>query len=96
MRTIICKDSKMYPFKLEKWGRVKSIKWDVYGRPYFRVKNSRVYMDDVLSMTYPYFYDDEDGRLGYISGYYYITYFMSVYVEVLNDGESVQLWTEVK
>lgn len=92
MKTVTCKDSKLYGFKLERWGRVKSIFEDAFGRSYFRVKNKTVYLQDIMQMSYPYFYDNEDGKTGYITGYYSITYFFTVYVEILDDGYSVQLW----
>ena len=95
MKTIKCKDSGMYGFKLEKLGRVKRIFWDKHDRAYYNRGNMRTYLDNVESLIYPYLYEDEQGRLGCISGYEYIGAFSLIYVEILDDGEAVQLWTEI-
>ena len=42
-----------------------------------------------------YFYEDEQGKDGVISGWEYIGAYSPLYVEILDDGESVQLWEEV-
>ena len=55
----------------------------------------RTYLDTVERLSYPYFYEDDNGNLGYISGYEYIGAFSPIYVEILYDGDSVQLWEEV-
>ena len=95
MKEIKCKDSNMYSFRLCKVGRVKRIFWDNRGRAYYRRGNMRTYLDTVEKLTYPYFYEDERGTEGYISGFEYIGAYSPLYVEILDDGESVQLWEEV-
>lgn len=95
MTTIKCKDAGMYGFKLKKSGRVKRIFWDKHGRAYYNRGNMRTYLDTVERLQYPYFYEDKQGKDGYISGYEYIGSCSPIYVEILDEGESVQLWTEV-
>ena len=95
MTVIKCKDQNLYPFKLKKCGRVKRIFGDQRGLAYYRRGNMRIYLDTVERLTYPYFYEDEQGKDGYISGWEYIGAYSPLYVEILDDGESVQLWEEV-
>ncbi len=95
MVVIKCKDQNLYPFKLKKYGRVKSIFWDNRGLAYYLRGNMRTYLDTVERLTYPYFYENVDGKYGYISGWEYIGAYSPLYVEILNDGESVQLWEVV-
>ena len=95
MTIIKCKDQKMYPFRLKKCGRVKRIFWDNRGLAYYRRGNMRTYLDTVERLTYPYFYEDEQGKDVTISGWEYIGAYSPLYVEILEDGESVQLWEEV-
>ena len=95
MKVIKCKNGGMYGFKLEKLGRVKRIFWDKNGRPYYNRGHMRTYLDDVMQLDYPYFYEDEHGKDGYISGFEYIGAFPHIYIEILEDEEAVQLWTEI-
>ena len=96
MNTITCNDSNMYPFKLRKLGRIKKIFWDYKTeRSYYMRGNMRTYLDTVEKMPYPYFYYDVDGKLGHISGWEYIGAYSPIYVEILPDCETVQLWQEV-
>ena len=95
MKIIKCKDSEMYPFRLKKCGRIKRIFWDHNGRAYYRRGSMRTYLDTVEKLVYPYFYDDDDGKFGYIIGWEYIGAYSPLYVEILDNGENVQLWEEV-
>ena len=92
---IKCNDQKMYPFRLKKCCRVKKIFWDQRGLAYYRRGNMRTYLDTVERLTYPYFYEDGQGKDGVIFGFEYIGAYNPLYVEILDDGESVQLWEEV-
>ncbi len=91
---IKCRDEKMYSFKLKKCGRVKRIFYDQRGRAYYNRGNMRTYLDTVERLSYPYFYEDEHGKDGVISGWEYIGAYGCLYVEILDDGEAVQLWEE--
>lgn len=95
MVVIKCKDENLYPFRLKKCGRVKRIFWDQRGLAYYRRGNMRTYLDTVERLSYPYFYEDESGKDQYISGWEDIGAYSPLYVEILDDGESVQLWEEV-
>ena len=92
---IRCKDQRMYPFRLKKFGRVKRIFGDQRGLAYYRRGNMRTYLVTVERLPYPYFYEDEQGKDGVISGCEYIGAWSPLYVEILDDGEHVQLWEEV-
>ena len=94
MTVIKCKDQNLYPFRLKKYGRVKRIFWDQRGLAYYRRGNMRTYIDTVERLSYPYFYEDEHGKDGFISGWEYIGAFGCLYVEILEGGEAVQLWEE--
>lgn len=71
----------------EKCGRVKRIFWDNRGLAYYRRGNMRTYLDTVERLTYPYFYEDEQGKDVTISGWEYIGAYSPLYVEILEDGE---------
>ena len=92
---IKCKDQNLYPFRLKKCGRVKRIFWDQRGLAYYRRGNMRTYLDTVNRLSYPYFYEDGQGKDAVISGWEYIGAWSSLYVEILDDWESVQLWEMV-
>ena len=93
--TIKCKDQNLYPYRLKKFGRVKRLFWDQRGRVYYRRGNMRTYLDTVERLPHLYFYEDEHGKEGVISGWEYIGAWSPIYVEILDDEESVQLWEEV-
>lgn len=95
MKEIKCTDPTMFPYRLRKVGRAKRIFWDKNGKPYYNRGSMRTYLDTVERLRYPYFYEDEHGKEGYISGWEYIGAYSPLYVEILYDGESVQLWEEV-
>lgn len=95
MVVIKCKDQNLYPFNLKKCGRVKRIFWDKRGLAYYRRGNMRTYLDTVESLSYPYFYEDNNGKDQLIYGLEYIGAYSPLYVEILDDGLSVQLWEEV-
>ena len=95
MTIIKCKDQNLYPFRLKKCGRVKRIFWDQRGLAYYRRGNMRTYLDTVERLSYPYFYEDDFGKDQHISGWEYIGAYSPLYVEILDNGESVQLWEEV-
>ena len=95
MTVIKCKDQNLYPFRLKKCGRVKRIFWSQSGRAYYMRGDMRTYLDTVEQLSYPYLYEDESGKDQYISGWEYIGAYSPLYVEILDDGESVQLWEEV-
>ena len=95
MKTITCRDPKLYSFRLKKLGRVKRIFWDKMGRPYYNRGNMRTYLDTVVRLSYPYVYEDESGKDQYISGWEYIGAYSPLYVEILDYGDAVQLWEVV-
>ena len=95
MTIIKCKDSNLYPFKLKKSGRTKKIFFDKMERAYYMRGNMRTYLDTVERLPHPYFYEDEEGKDQYISGWEYIGAYSPLYVEILSGSESVQLWEEV-
>ena len=93
MTTIKCVDPKLYPFKLKKFGRVKKIFFGKFG-PFYRRYGHNVLLDWVDRLPYPFFYETEEGKQGTISGTEYIGCGKCLYVEILDDGETVQLWEE--
>ena len=91
----VCKDGNTVPARLKKFGRAKRIYCDHNGRFYFNRYYMRDYLDDIMRLPYPWFYYDPEGKLGVVSGYEYIGCGKCLYVEILDDGESVQLWEKV-
>ena len=95
MNTITCTDKKLYSFSLRKYGREKKVFWSESGVPYYRRGNARVYLDTVERLVYPYFYETEFGQTGVIGGIESFGYAGCLYVEISEDGETVQLWEQV-
>lgn len=85
-----------YNRTITKVGRSKSIRYTMQGEPYFIWGGRRQHLGDVMRLTTPMMYEDEDGKLGVIGGVIGISNTMSVLVEVDEYGESVQLWRELE
>lgn len=77
-------------------GRNKKIDFNFSGDPFFRWNGRRVKLDEVMRLSYPVFYEDENGKTGAIGGYIGISNCYGVLVEITNDGEKVQLWDELR
>lgn len=86
----LCKGSKNF---VKKYQREKKVYFTISGRPYFKWNNTRIYLDEVMRLTYPVMYEDEQGKLHDIGGYYSISNCYGYLVEVL-DGEAIQLYVE--
>ena len=79
---------------IRKIGRAKKVYFES-NYCYFVWGGKRVRLDDVVSLSYPVMYEDENGKLGDIGGFIGVSNCYGVLVEVL-DGEAVQLWEEVE
>lgn len=86
----LCKGSKNY---VKKFQREKKIYFTLSGKPYFKWDGTRIYLDEVMCLSYPVMYEDEQGKLHDIGAYYSISNWYGYLVELL-DGESVQLYIE--
>ena len=93
MRIITDKEG-IYKYKLEKLGRVKRIFWNKQGRPYYNRGRKRTYLDTIEVLPYPFCEKGEEGNW-YLLGHEYMGTFSLVFVEVMGNNESVQLWTEI-
>lgn len=81
--------------RIKKNGRVKGVKWTTAGEPYFVWGSRRYKLGEVLRLSYPILYHDENDKLCDIGGYIGITNCFGVLVEIIADGEAVQLWNEL-
>lgn len=79
---------------IEKLGREKSIFFNATGTAYFVWNGRRVRLDDVMRLSYPLFFEDEDGYKRFCCGYIGVTNCYGVLVELVNDDTSIQLYTE--
>lgn len=79
--------------RLAKYGRLKKIYFTSKGG-YIIYLNSRLYLDDIMRLTYPIFYTNDDGKTGTIGGYFATSAFGGYLVEITDDGEYIQLWNE--
>ena len=80
--------------RLAKYGRLKKVYFTTKGKPYIMYLGGRLYFDDIMRLNTPILYEDENGRIGIIGGYYPISAFGGHLVEVMEDGEHVQMWNE--
>ena len=63
---------------------------------YFR-HGGRVYaLGQFFRLTYPEFYDDENGKTGYLSGYDATQWYNPLLIEICPNGEYIRLFQEVK
>ena len=81
--------------QIRKIGRAKKIYFTTDGTPFFIWHGGRVAFDCVERLSYPVFYDTDDGRRDYIGGVYAISNTLAVLVQIDDGGESVQLWEEL-
>ena len=82
--------------RIRKNGRAKKIYFNNSGTPYFMWNGRRQNLDDVGRLTYPVFYENEDGKTDYIGGYICLCNFGGVLVQVDDNGEAVQLFDEIQ
>ena len=90
MKEYITKDG----YKITKLGRIKKISFNNNGDPYFLWNGRKELFDNIMRLTYPVMWDDEDGKLHFASGYITISNCFGVLVELINGDEAIQLWTE--
>ena len=87
---------KPYNCKVKTISRWIAIRFDrMDGNPYFIFHNRRISLDNVMRLTYPMFYREEDGEQAYISGYLPISNTYTQLVEVDPIGEYVRIWEEI-
>lgn len=79
---------------LKKVGRAKKVYFDDQRGWYFKWNGRKNYGDEIMRLTYPEWYEDENGKHCAIGGYIGINNTYGVLVE-LRDNETVQLWDEV-
>lgn len=84
--TITTRDGHVYE-PISDWLDLKINEDD---RIYFEYENEKVYMDE-FHMTYPSFYDDENGKLGWI-GYFHEHKNLAV---EWNDYDQVRYYREI-
>ena len=63
---------------------------------YFRFGNQTYAINQFLRLTYPIFYETEDGKLAYLSGYDAEDYYNPLMIELSDDCEYVRLYSERK
>lgn len=80
---------------IRKVGRKKKIYFNNNGNPYFVWNGRRESFDNIPRLSYPIFYENNDGKLSYIGGYICLCNFGGVLVELDENSETVQLWEEL-
>lgn len=83
-------------YKIKSIGRDKQIYFNNDGSCFFVWNGRRYRLDEVMRLTYPVFYEDNDGKLGFCSGYITISNCIGVLVELTCDDQCIQLWQEVE
>lgn len=81
---------------ITKIGRLKKIFFNNQGSPYFMWNNRKQFFDEIPALTYPVMYEDKNGKIGNIGGYIPLCNWGGVLVEIVNDGEAVQLWNDIQ
>lgn len=71
--------------------------WDKYGCvSCFRHAGKWYALDQFLRLDHPIFFENEDGKTSYLSGYDCTNYYNTELIEIHPYGEYVRLWEEVK
>ena len=65
-------------------------------KPYFRHNGRRYYLDDFMRLSYPIMWEDKEGKLQHISGYYATTFNNPYLIEIDDCGEYIRLWEEIE
>ena len=72
------------------------IRFNTTGEAYFLYRGMRHKFDNIERLHYPITWQDKEGKLQYLSGVEYITWFYALFVEIHPDGEYIRLWIELK
>lgn len=62
---------------------------------WFRHNGRKYAIGQFERLAYPIFFDDEDGKLAYLSGYDCTQWYKPYLIEIHPDGECIRLYTEV-
>lgn len=62
---------------------------------FFRHKNKKYALGQFMRLTHPEFFDDENGKTSFLSGYDAAAYYRPLLIEVRPDGEYIRLYQEV-
>lgn len=62
---------------------------------YFMHNNREYAIGQFERLAYPIMWNDNDGKLQYISGYDCTTWYNPYLIEIESNGEYVRLWTQV-
>ena len=82
--------------KIRKNGRAKRIYETASGRPYFVWNGQRYHLDDIGRLSYPVFFENENGKTDFCSGYICLCNWGGVLVQIDDSGEAVQLYDEIE
>ena len=82
--------------RIRKNGRAKKIYFNIDGSSYFLWNGRRQRLDDIPRLTYPVFFENEDGKTDFCSGYICLCNWGGVLVQIDDSGEAVQLYDEIQ
>lgn len=80
--------------KIRKIGRLKKIHFA--NRDFFVWNGRRQHLDEIPRLSYPIFYEDDNGKTGVIGGYITLCNVYGVLVELDENAEAVQIWEEIE
>ncbi len=83
--------------KYKSIGRAKQIYFNNNGEPYFRWNNRRIYLDNVIRVSYPIMcYKQYEGDVDYIISGVYSFGYNGIYVSIDDNSAYVMLWDEIE
>ena len=81
--------------RIRKNGRTKRIYFTNSGSPYFVWNGRRQKLEEIPRLTYPVFFENEEGKTDYCTGYICLCNWGGVLVSIDESGESIQLYDEL-
>lgn len=91
-KTILAKDGTRLR-KISKWIKIR---YHQDGSPFFIFKQTRYNLDDVMRLSYPIFFDNEDGKTSFLSGYLPLYGLHALLFEIDDCGEFLRVYYEVE
>ena len=87
---------KPYTCKCKTASRWIKLYSNMNGSYWFKHYGKRYKLDQFLRLSYPMFYEDNEGKTGIIGGYDGEQWYNPYLLEVHPDGEYIRLWEELK
>lgn len=88
---ITAKDNRQYK-TASRWIKIRENTKEQF---YFTHYNKRYYLNDFMSLAYPIFWEDEEGKLNHISAYDSTTWYNPYLLEIREYCDYIRLWEEI-